>query len=291
MRRINHYTDDSKAFLHSIGNALHGENKTTYLAMENDLYIKYDEYEGNLQTLERLSPLWPQRTPENNAQGTCAHDMYSREKKDISNLWESLKNANGGKTIKCPLCGVRDVTDLDHYAPRSIFPEYSVHPKNLIPTCHECNTVKDNVWLTKGGHRIVFNSYFDNPLSILVLLNSEIKIDQRDMPYVALGVNVPDVRPKGYGIMIRTLHKLDLIPLYWEQVNNEFQTEFIKLSAHINDPLTKQVFPTLEVCWQARKHEYNACLANEEAVGEVNVLLYHALVNSPEFDGWIRKKF
>lgn len=33
------------------------------------------------------------------------------------------------------------------------------------------------------------------------------------------------------------------------------------------------------------------CLANEEAVGEVNVLLYHALVNSPEFDGWIRKKF
>ena len=291
MRRINHYTEDSKDFLHSIGNAMHGENRTTYLAMENDLYTKYDEYENNLNTLEQLTPLWPQRTPENDAQGTCAHDMYSREKKDIAFLWEYLKNVNGGKTIKCPICGVRDVTDLDHYAPRSIFPEYSVHPINLVPTCHECNVVKDNVWLTAKGRRIVFNAYFDTPLSILAVLNSEIKIDQHDLPYVDLTINVPTMRPKGYGIMMRTLKQLDLIPFYSDQVNDLFKTEFIKQSAHLNDSLTRQIFPDLDVCWQARKHEYSACLVNEEAVGEVNVLLYHALVNSPEFDRWIDRKF
>ncbi len=291
MRRINYYTGYSKEFLHLIGNALHAENKNTYLSIEGELYAKYDEYDNNSATLENITPAWAQKTPENEVKKDFAHDMYSRERKDIATLWEYLKNVNGGKVFKCPLCGVRDITDLDHYAPRSIFPEYSVHPRNLIPTCHECNLVKDNVWLTHGGHRIIFNAYFDNPLNILGVIKSEIKIDRYDMPYVRMFQANVVKRPKGYGIMMRTLNSLGLFELYSKHVNELFKTEFIKLDAYLKNPMTRRSYPNLDVCWQNRKAEYTACLNNPEVVGELNVLLYNSLVNSPDLDVWLSQNY
>lgn len=291
MRRINCYTGDSKQFLHLIGSALHGDNRATYLSIENSLYAKYDEYDANASTLEALTPLWTQKQLENEKQWDCAHEMYGRERKEISNLWEYLKNANGGKIIKCPLCGVRDVTDLDHYAPRSIFPEHSVNPRNLIPTCHECNLEKDHVWLTKGGHRIIFHAYFDNPIHILVAIGSTIKIDQYNIPYVELYQNHPTKRPKGYGIMMRTLVKLGLFDFYCEQANDLFKIEFIKLDAYLRNSIMRQNYPNVDVCWQNRKNEYMACLANPDFIGEVNVLMYNALVNSMDFDDWIKQTY
>lgn len=291
MRKINCYTGDSKEFLYSIGNALHAENKSTYLSIEGELYAKYDEFDDNTTSLETLTPAWVQKTPENGVKIDCAHDMYSRERKDIATLWEYLKNVNGGKVFKCPLCGVRDVTDLDHYAPRSIFPEYSVHPRNLIPTCHECNLEKDNDWLTPAGHRIIFNAYFDHPLNILCVINSDIKIDKYGMPYVRVLQADVDKRPKGYGIMMRTLKTLGLFKLYCEHVNDLFKTEFIKLDAYLNNPMTRRSYSSLEECWQNRKAEYAACLHYPENVGEVNVLLYNALVNSPDLDVWLSQNY
>lgn len=291
MRQINHYTGDSKAFLHSIGDGLYKENRTTYKSIAASLDAKYDEYDAHLGELEQIPPLWSEKTPQNEAQVNCAHDMYGRERKDISWLWEQLKTINGGKVFKCPLCGVRDVTDLDHYAPRSIFPEYSVHPKNLIPTCHECNKQKDNVWLTGRGHRIIYNAYFDRPLNILTAVNSEIKIDAHDLPYVKLSLQRLAKRPKGYGLMMRTLSQLELVPFYTDQVNNEFKTEFLKLSAHLTDPVIRNAFESFDVCWRARQNEYRACLFNPVIIGEVNVLLYYALMNSPLFDDWLRIRF
>ena len=291
MRRINCYTGDSKDFLHSIGNALHGENKSTYLSIEGELYTKYDEFDDNSTSLENLTPAWAQKTPENEVKINCTHDMYSRERKDIATLWENLKSVNGGKAIKCPLCGVRDITDLDHYAPRSIFPEYSVHPRNLIPTCHECNLAKDNVWLTQSGHRIIFNAYFDNPLNILCVIKSEIKIDRYDMPYVRVFQANVVKRPKGYGIMMRTLNSLGLFELYSKHVNELFKTEFIKLDAYLKNPMTRHCYSCIDECWQNRKAEYAVCLHYPEVIGEINLLLYNALVNSLDLDVWISKNY
>lgn len=43
---------------------------------------------------------------------------------------------------KCPLCGQRDVSDLDHYLPKSLYPSLSVVPFNLVPVCSKCNKAK-----------------------------------------------------------------------------------------------------------------------------------------------------
>ena len=42
----------------------------------------------------------------------------------------------------CFLCGDRKAGEVDHYLPKSSFPEFSILPMNLIPACHECNMTK-----------------------------------------------------------------------------------------------------------------------------------------------------
>lgn len=42
----------------------------------------------------------------------------------------------------CPICGVRQVSTLDHYLPKAKVPTLSVTPCNLIPSCRDCNMEK-----------------------------------------------------------------------------------------------------------------------------------------------------
>ena len=50
-----------------------------------------------------------------------------------------LSLAQGGK---CPICGIGQVSNLDHYLAKSIYPTYTVTPVNLIPVCRDCNYYK-----------------------------------------------------------------------------------------------------------------------------------------------------
>lgn len=42
----------------------------------------------------------------------------------------------------CPLCNSRPVNTLDHQLPKVEFPELSVLPTNLVPSCRDCNSEK-----------------------------------------------------------------------------------------------------------------------------------------------------
>lgn len=42
----------------------------------------------------------------------------------------------------CPLCLVREASELDHYLPKRKFPELAIVPLNLVPICDECNGMK-----------------------------------------------------------------------------------------------------------------------------------------------------
>ena len=52
-----------------------------------------------------------------------------------------LGSAPGGK---CPLCGFGQAKTLDHYLPKSRYPQFSVFPSNLVPACYDCNIGKRN---------------------------------------------------------------------------------------------------------------------------------------------------
>ena len=46
------------------------------------------------------------------------------------------------KSGKCPICGIGQVSTLDHYLAKAIYPTYAVTPCNLVPVCKDCNFTK-----------------------------------------------------------------------------------------------------------------------------------------------------
>ncbi|NHZ41372.1 HNH endonuclease [Massilia aquatica] len=102
--------------------------------------------------------------------------LGSARKKDFTNVYSNqmvaankpgraiydriLGSAPGGK---CPLCGFGQAKTLDHYLPKSKYPQFAVFPSNLVPACYECNVGKRNgVAIDRVGQSI--HPYFDHLL-------------------------------------------------------------------------------------------------------------------------------
>ncbi len=63
----------------------------------------------------------------------------------------------------CPYCGFGQTSSLDHYLPKASFPNFSVLPLNLIPSCNDCNTGK-HAKITNTAEQQVIHPYYDHQL-------------------------------------------------------------------------------------------------------------------------------
>jgi 5-methylcytosine-specific restriction endonuclease McrA len=82
------------------------------------------------------------------------------------------------KQGKCPFCGISDTLGndqsirdaYDHYLPKSKYPFNSINFKNLVPTCHTCNSgyksVKNTLFTNAGVRRKAFYPFSQNTHSI-----------------------------------------------------------------------------------------------------------------------------
>lgn len=62
---------------------------------------------------------------------------------------------------RCPLCLVREASELDHYLPKRKFPELAIVPSNLVPICDECNGTKlEHAGETPGEQ--ILHGYYDD---------------------------------------------------------------------------------------------------------------------------------
>ena len=65
--------------------------------------------------------------------------------------------------LSCPYCGISAPTTLDHILPKSVYREFSMYAKNLIPCCADCNRIKDTSnW--DNMQRCYLNPYDDSLL-------------------------------------------------------------------------------------------------------------------------------
>lgn len=62
---------------------------------------------------------------------------------------------------RCPLCGHRRVSTLDHHLPQSQYAALAIYPLNLVPSCKDCNTTKKHMIPTTEGDSTL-HPYFDN---------------------------------------------------------------------------------------------------------------------------------
>lgn len=62
---------------------------------------------------------------------------------------------------RCPICGTGNASTLDHYLPKSNYPQLSVVPRNLVPSCKDCNTAKSNA-VPKTAEEQSLHPYYDH---------------------------------------------------------------------------------------------------------------------------------
>jgi hypothetical protein len=62
---------------------------------------------------------------------------------------------------RCPLCGHRQVSTLDHHLPKARYPALAVAPLNLVPSCMDCNKAKTNTFPLASEDETL-HPYFDD---------------------------------------------------------------------------------------------------------------------------------
>ncbi len=73
-------------------------------------------------------------------------------------IYDDLLAAAKGK---CPLCGKRQATTIDHHLPKKHYPALAVAPFNLVPACYECNKAKQDK-IPTGAKDVTLHPYYDD---------------------------------------------------------------------------------------------------------------------------------
>lgn len=61
---------------------------------------------------------------------------------------------------RCPFCGVRRVSTLDHYLAKTEYPTFAITPNNLVASCADCNKKKSNLVFASREEEL-FHPYYD----------------------------------------------------------------------------------------------------------------------------------
>lgn len=124
------------------------------------------------QTITQLFDDYQVRFNSNNLENLASHGFDGQNKADLLNLYNiqlkalrELKNKlTTGSSNRifntCQYCTINEVFSLDHILPKEEYSEFVVHPKNLFPSCTQCNTYKSTNWI-EDGSRLFLNLYLD----------------------------------------------------------------------------------------------------------------------------------
>lgn len=148
---------------------------------------------------------------------------YGVATQPLKELKLALKAAQPARRLKyCPMCGTTLPRTFDHYIPAVRFPEFAVHPLNLVPCCSICNSTKDDDWLCAAGQRQYLHAYTD-PLPVDQFVNVML---HKDPALQGVGATFSLSRPAGvpdalWRLIESHFRKLKLIERFNERSNDE----------------------------------------------------------------------
>lgn len=142
-------------------------------------------------------------------------------------ILEKLRRGHG--LLFCPSCGEAGKPGtLDHYLPKSDYPELAVVIANLTPMCSECQGRKGTDFQNAAGEKLFLHPYFDTI----------------DAPLVDLSICPPYETPSKFHINVNAQLKEPLKSLvqrhidgidFIERFEEYCQLEYINLLSLIND--------------------------------------------------------
>lgn len=159
-----------------------------------------------------------------NLEAIVSHDFNNAEKTDLLSLYKfksavlqelkiHLTTIDGRKFNTCQMCTVEPVGSFDHIIPKDEFPEHSVNPINLFPSCLNCNSIKGRRWLS-DGQRMFLNLFFDRIPDVEYL-----KIDFQSYPIPDFSIDGTLLTPDKEVIIRSHYENLDLFKRYRENSN------------------------------------------------------------------------
>lgn len=137
--------------------------------IRDEVVWSYSRYEARAPDLAKLPPI--RVSPDQAEALKHGYDVRTTPMDDLrETLTLSLDSA------LCPLCSLTETSTLDHYLPKSLYPEFSTLSLNLVPACSKCNLSKrDQVESGKAAVRLFLHPYYDRiPDSEFLLLDIKV---------------------------------------------------------------------------------------------------------------------
>lgn len=238
-------------------------------------HCEYDKKAAD-GTLNTLSSIYPP----NDSRYALAHDIYGSGRAFVTAHWEALKTENGGRALVCPICGLENCSEMDHFAPRALFPEHSFHLTNLIPLCHNCNFHKHDDWTDDAGHQIFFNAFFDTDLPASII-DCAIKVEGGiPVAEVSVSSSLNPANPQHWRIE-ETISRLGLLAKFGSRMNDQLRNVVDQIVAEykVNGNRYKGIGEFYKSRIQVFR-EYLAGLKNQDFIEKA---LYTELLKSNTF--------
>lgn len=125
------------------------------------------------------------------------------------------------RSATCCLCGFRASSELDHYLPKTKYPEFSALTINLVPVCGVCNKKKLETYVTKSGGPAFVHAYFSDLPSRDIFLECELMCSTAILPIFEL-VQPVGMSDETFSALQSQFEFFDLATIYSEQA-----TEFL----------------------------------------------------------------
>lgn len=204
--------------------------------------------------------------------GSPGHDQT----KYIKNLRRKFKKDS---YLLCPYCGRPAFEVLDHYLPKSQYPEFSILSKNLVPSCGDCNDLKDDI-IPGGKDDFFIHPYYDKDLS-----NQLLKFEIRppyDTPQIKLNV-MPTLAPK-----IRKRLRFQVREL---NLKSRLRHEALRELRAIIDLLASGSFTTYADFLAHLDRCCSAEIAKYKSRNSTPYLILNSIRNDTVYLGWLRTRY
>jgi len=156
--------------------------------------------------------------------------LYSFNAKIFQKLKIKLTTKDGNIVDNiCQNCTISEINSFDHVVPKDEFPEFVVNPKNLFPSCTNCNSRKGTTWREDG--RCVFLNLYTDILPNEQYLFVKIEIDNNELKLTYSVKNINNIDTELYNLIDTHYDKLNLL----ERFENNSDIVVSELENEINE--------------------------------------------------------
>ncbi|RYF06236.1 MAG: HNH endonuclease [Oxalobacteraceae bacterium] len=178
MRSIPLLAVDATIVFDTIATAKHSPRKARMRAARPRVFAAYEAY---MEAVPEVGELDQSELTDN--QKEAMRHAFTVETAPMTELRGNLLKRVS--VARCPFCGISESSTLDHYLPKEQYPEFSVFPKNLVPSCAVCNTRKRDRILDEGTDvRLFLHPCFDTiPVLEFLIVRTRMEQDALVLSY------------------------------------------------------------------------------------------------------------